>query len=131
MPGKTDKRSLDGHIFSGSVDIEAFRFIANAAITSCQRQGVFDMLGSRRHIEQQTCFTWICLFSEMQSEFAVPERLRYVLEELALRQSGYASLMIINVVFEDACTRQQMPYRYVAFADEGNRLPSGEPCRAR
>ena len=71
------------------------------------------------------------MLSEVQPEYMVPERFPHVLEKLALRQCGDATLTVVDIVFRNACPIQQRGYREVVLAKDGNRLPSGEPRRAR
>ena len=60
----------------------------------------------------------------------IPERFSRVLEKLALRQSGDATLTVVNIAFRDAGSLQQRSYRDFVLAKDGDRLPSGEPRRA-
>ena len=135
LPGevswKANKCGLDDHIFERPVYRQTLSFIANAAITSGERQRVADMFGGGRDIEQQSSFAWVCLLSEVQPEFIISERLRRVLKQFALSQRGDASLTVVDVVFRDAGSREQRACGDVMLPKDGDRLSSGEPSRAR
>jgi hypothetical protein len=88
------------------------------------------VFSSGRDIEQQSRFARVCLLSEVQPEFIIFERLCRVLKQLALRQSGDATLTVVNVAFRDTSALQQGGYRDIVFAKDGDRLPSGESRRA-
>ena len=130
MSGKADKLGLNDHSLRGSNEFQTHGFVDNAAIARGERQRVADVFGSGSDIEEQSDFAWIGLLSEVQPEFIVPERLRRVLKKLALRQSGDATMTVVDIAFRNAGAIQQRGYRDVALAKDGNRLPSGEPRRA-
>jgi hypothetical protein len=130
MSGKADKLGLNDHAFRRSNEFQTHGFVDNAAIARVERQRLADVFCSGCDIEQQSGFARISLLSEVQPEYIIPERLGRVLKKLALRQSGDATLTVVNIAFRDANALQQRGYRDVVLAKDGNRLPSGEPRRA-
>ena len=124
--GRSDKPDLNDHLFRGSNEFQSNGFVGNTAIARGERQRIADVFGGGRDVEQQSGFARIGLLGKVQPEHVIPERLRRVLKKLALRQSGDAMATTVNIAFRDAGAIQQRGYRNLAFAKDGDRLPSGE-----
>src|ERR1700677_509170 len=130
MPGNADELDLNRHPFPRPNELWTHRLVDDAAIARRERQGIADVFGSGGDIEQQPGFAWVRFLGEVQSKLAVPQRLRRVLKNLALRHSRDATLTVVNVALRYARVAQKRCDGDVVRTKEGDGLPSGEPRRA-
>ena len=97
--GRPTNSGLNDHSLRRSNEFQTHGFVDNAAVARQQRQRVADVVRSRGDIEQQSDFARIGLLGEVQPEDMVPERLPRVLKKLALRQSGDATMTVVDIAF--------------------------------